>query len=114
MKTSVSYVLSLLQRLGIKHNTVMLKRSNTLKENSCNTLRVNRKTSGRPEPGYRQSTLNPDEKNHSAIKKVIKTADRLSMAGFVNNVLGHHFREHEQEITGITRSYMSDLYKEDE
>lgn len=62
----------------------------------------------------RQTTLNIEGKNHFAIKKVIKVADGLSMAGFVNNVLSHHFREHGEEISGIMRSYMSDLYKEEE
>lgn len=139
MKTAISYLLSLLQRLGIKHNPVILKRSNIREANSCNTLQVNRKAAVRPEPvnivpekeeikgeyrktflqqprtaGCRQSTLNLDEKNHSAIKKVLKTADELSMAGFVNNVLSHHFREYGEEISGIMRSYMSDLYKEED
>jgi len=64
--------------------------------------------------GCRQSTLNLDERNHSAIKKMLKTTDGLSMAGFVNNVLRHHFREYSEETAEIRRSYMSELYKEDE
>lgn len=94
-------------------------------DNSVDNLKVKGKRKTRdnyretflqqPRPAAsRQTTLNMDEKSHAAIKKMLKIADGLSMAGFVNNVLRYHFQVYKEDINELRCNYIADLYKEEE
>lgn len=60
---------------------------------------------------HRQTSIILGEDVYSAIQKILKVADGVSLANFVNNVLRHHFSEYKDEIMELRRNFMSDLFE---
>lgn len=51
---------------------------------------------------------------YDSIRKILRIGGELTITGFVNNVLRHHFREYKEEISELRRNYIADLTKEEE
>lgn len=61
----------------------------------------------------RQTTIILEDRVYSSIRKILKITDGVTIANFVNNVLRYHFNEYKEEISGLRRDYMSDLYNDE-
>jgi len=108
-------------------------------DDSCKALQVKKKASGRPEPEdmarkgkktkgdyydtflvqrrnirHKQTSLLLGEDIYDSLKKTLRMAGDLTITGFVNNVLRHHFREYKEDINELRRNFISDLHKEEE
>ena len=55
----------------------------------------------------RASTIQIDEENYRQIMRVIKTTDNFSIAGFINNVLAHHFEQYGEQIDEIVLQFIN-------
>lgn len=63
---------------------------------------------------YRQTTIILGEDIYSGIQKILKVADGLTIANFINNVLRQHFAEYKDEIMELRRNFMSDLFNDED
>lgn len=65
---------------------------------------------------HKQTSLLLGEDIYYAVKKVLRIAGDgdLTMTGFVNNVLRHHFREYKEEISELKKNFITDISKEEE
>lgn len=64
-----------------------------------------------PNSSHRQTSIILGEDVYSSIQKILKVADSVSLANFVNNVLRQHFIEYKDEIMELRRNFMSDLFE---
>ncbi|MBF0647412.1 DUF3408 domain-containing protein [Dysgonomonas sp. GY75] len=139
MKTIASYLLLLLRIPKGTHRAATLKHNDTGRDKSRKALRVKEKVSRSPEPEdmdrkgkkakgdyydtflvqrrnirHKQTSVLLGEEIYDSLKKTLRIAGDLTITGFVNNVLRHHFREYKEDINQLRRNFITDLSKEEE